>query len=161
MKVEKNKVAYFHYTLTAVDGDFSETSAKSEPVAFLVGHGNIMPALEAALSGAEAGDEVEVTLEPRDAYGERRPNAIQRVPIKHLMSSKNKLAPGNVVKINTAEGVRDATVVKVGRFNVDVDTNHPLAGKTLKFQLRITEVRDASAEEIAHGHAHGAGGHHH
>lgn len=160
MKVEKNKVAYFHYTLTDLDGGFTETSAKSEPVAFLVGHGNIMPALEAALSGAEPGDEVEVTLEPRDAYGERRPNAIQRVPIKHLLD-KGKLVPGKVVKVSTTEGARDATVVKVGRFNVDVDTNHPLAGKALKFQVKITEIRDASAEEIAHGHAHGAGGHHH
>ena len=160
MIVEKDKVVLFHYTLSTLDGDFSESSDKAEPVAFLVGHRNILPALEAAMLGKSAGEQVNATLEARDAYGERVADAIQRVPIKHL-TDKSKLAPGKAVKINTEQGLRDATVVKVGRFNVDVDTNHPLAGRALNFEIHIDDIRDASAEEVAHGHAHGAGGHHH
>jgi len=160
MVVEKDKVVLFHYTLSTVDGDFSESSDPQEPVAFLVGHRNILPALEAALLGKSAGDRLSTTLAAKDAYGERIADAIQRIPIKHLVGNP-KLAPGKTVKINTAQGVRDATVTKVGRFNVDVDTNHPLAGKALNFDIQIASIREASAEEVAHGHAHGTGGHHH
>jgi len=160
MIIEKDKVVQFHYSLTTVDGDFRESSDKGEPVAFLVGRNNILPALEAAMLGKAAGDNITARLPAKDAYGEAVAGAVQRVPIKHL-ATKGKLTPGQVVKINTAEGLRDGTLVKVGRFNVDVDTNHPLAGKALDFDISIESVRDATAEEIAHGHAHGAGGHHH
>lgn len=160
MIVEHNKVVTFHYTLRTVSGDFTESSEKGEPVAFLTGHNNILPALEAAMSGKALGETIEVTLEPRDAYGERRENAVQRVPVKHL-AQKGKLVPGMAVKVNTADGYKDATIIKVGRFNVDLDTNHPLAGKRLNFQIVIHSIRDATEEEVAHGHAHGAGGHHH
>lgn len=160
MIVEQNKVVTFHYTLTTAAGDFTESSTTGEPVAFIPGHNNILPALEAAMLGKSEGETVEATLEPRDAYGERRENAMQRVPIKHLMQ-KGKLSPGMTVKVNTADGHRDATIIKVGRFNVDLDTNHPLAGKKLNFHIVIQAIRDATEEEISHGHAHGVGGHHH
>jgi len=74
---------------------------------------------------------------------------------------RGKLRPGQAVKINTAEGARDARILKVGKFNVDIDLNHPLAGLSLTFDIRVVDVREASEEEIAHGHVHGAGGHHH
>lgn len=160
MKIEKDKVVLFHYRLSVVDGEFSETSEGGDPVACLVGHNNVMPAVENAMMGLEAGQDVSVTLQPEDAYGMRRESAIQRVPIKHLLT-KGKLRPGAVVKVNTQQGPRDATVVKVGKFNVDLDTNHPLAGKVLDFHVSVVDVRDAGDEELAHGHAHGAGGHHH
>ena len=159
MKVEQNRVVQFNYEMSVVDGDFSESSGDS-PVACLVGHRNVLPALEKLLLGLEAGEQVAVTLLPDDAYGQRRDSAIQRVPIKHLLT-KGKLKPGMVVKVNAQEGPKDATVVKVGKFNVDLDTNHPLAGKELSFVITIVDVREASDEEIAHGHAHGTGGHHH
>ena len=161
MKVDKNCVVQFHYTLTVPGEEFSETSGDGDPVACLVGYNNVLPAVEAAMIGLEAGDEVTVSLTPDEAYGQRREDAVQRVPIKHLLTKKGKLRPGMVVKVNTQQGPRDATVVKVGKFNVDLDTNHPLAGKSLAFTLSVASVRAASDEEIAHRHAHGPGGHHH
>jgi FKBP-type peptidyl-prolyl cis-trans isomerase SlyD len=115
--------------------------------------------LESELRGRRAGDELTVTVAPEDAYGARDPTAVQRVPIKHLVRP-GKLAVGKVVAVNTSVGPRRATVLKVGRFNVDVDLNHPLAGKTLIFDVKVLDVREATSEEIAHGHAHGPGGAH-
>lgn len=158
MKVEKNAVVQFHYKLSAVDGDFTESSEEGDPVACLVGHNNVLPAIEKALIGLEVGQDVSITLQPEEGYGLRKESAIQRVPIKHLIT-RGKLRPGMVVKVNTHHGPQDATIVKVGKFNVDLDTNHPLAGKVLKFHLSVVDVREAAAEEIAHGHAHGPGGH--
>lgn len=157
-EISANKVVTFHYKLTA-DGDFVESSEGQEPVAYLHGRNNIVPGLENGLRGRRAGDELTVTVEPEDAYGPRNPSAVQRVPIKHLIRP-GKLAADDVVTVNTNEGPRRATVLKVGRFNVDVDFNHPLAGRQLQFEVRIVDVRDATSEEIAHGHAHGPGGAH-
>lgn len=162
MKIENNKVVTFHYSLNSIDGEVFETSSHGEPMAYLHGHGNIMPALEAELAGKEEGEQLKVTLSPEQAYGERRENSQQRIPIKHLVGvNKKKLRKGMAVKVNTDQGTRDVTIVKVGKFNVDVDSNHPLAGLTLTFDINIQTVRDATDEEIAHKHAHGPGGHHH
>lgn len=164
MQVSANKVVSFHFKLSEADGELLESSYGSEPTLYLHGHSNLLSGLEAALESKTIGDKVSVTLAPADAYGERREGAVQRVPMKHLhnhQSLKNKLKPGMKVQINTAHGLWDAVVLKVGKFNVDIDSNHPLAGKTLTFDLEIVEIRDASDEEIAHGHAHGVGGHHH
>jgi FKBP-type peptidyl-prolyl cis-trans isomerase SlyD len=160
MQVGKDKVVYFQYSLSEVGGDLLEESGQSVPVAYLHGHRNILPALEAAMGGREEGERFSVTLSPEDAYGYRRDDSRQRVPIKHLLT-RGRLRPGMAVKINTGQGARDARIIKVGRFNVDVDTNHPLAGLTLKFDIHITGIRDAEAVEIAHGHVHGEGGHQH
>jgi len=120
-----------------------------------------MPSLEIALEGKSEGDELEVTLEPKDAYGEKQSNKQQRVPIKHLLNPPKHLRPGLTVQINTQSGPKPATIIKAGKFNVDLDTNHPLAGLTLCFKISIVNVREASADEIAHAHAHGPGGHQH
>jgi len=149
----------FHYTLNDDEGSFTETSEGREPVAYLHGYGNLVPGLEDAMGGRQAGDAFKASVAPEQAYGPRDEAAVQRIPIKHLVRP-GKLAPGEVVTINTSDGQRRATLVKVGHHNVDVDLNHPLAGKTLNFDIRIVEVRDATAEEIAHGHVHGPGGHH-
>jgi FKBP-type peptidyl-prolyl cis-trans isomerase SlyD len=90
----------------------------------------------------------------------RNPDKMQRVPVKHL-AFRGKLEAGKVVQLNTAEGMRAVTVVKAGRHSADIDANHPLAGQTLTFDLEIVDLRPATPEEIAHGHAHGPGGHHH
>ena len=159
MQIEAGKVAQFHYDLF-IDDQQLESSRDGEPMAYLHGAGNIIPGLEAALAGKTVGDHVDVTVAPADGYGERIDNHIQRVPAKYLKHA-GKLRPGMQVRVNTDQGPRMVTVVKVGLKAVDVDGNHPLAGKTLRFVVDIIAVREASAEEKAHGHAHGVGGHHH
>lgn len=160
MSIQKDKVVYFHYTLSNEGGDLVESSKDSNPMTFLYGHGNILPALEPEFDGKDTGEQFQVTLPPEKAYGVRNEEAAQRIPIKHL-ATKTKLKKGMAVKVNTEQGMRDVTIVKVGKFNVDVDTNHPLAGMTLTFDIAIEEVRDATEEELAHGHVHGVGGHQH
>ncbi len=160
MSIGPDCVVTFHYRLSQVDGAELETSQQGEPLAYLHGHGNILPALEQAMAGHEPGDRFSVTLPPEQAYGQRRENAQQRVPIKHLQF-KGKLRAGMAVKINTDHGARDVRIVKLGRFTADVDTNHPFAGMSLSFEVEILGVRAASAEEVAHRHVHGPGGHQH
>lgn len=163
MKIDSKKVVQFHYRLRDEDAGVEiESSHDSDPIAYLHGTGNIIKGLEAAMVGHEVGDTFKVTLAAKDAYGERNEEKQQRVPIKHLhVKKKAKLKVGDVVNIETAEGAIQATLLKVGKFNVDVDTNHPLAGKKLGFDVEVIEVRDATEEEIEHKHAHGVGGHNH
>jgi FKBP-type peptidyl-prolyl cis-trans isomerase SlyD len=160
VQIAKDTVVNFHYALTDVEGSFTESSAGDEPAAYLHGYGNIISGLENEMDGRSIGDEFSVTIQPIDGYGVLQENAVQRVSIKHL-ANKGPLKKGMVVGINTSEGVRQARVVKAGRFNVDVDTNHPLAGRVLKFDVSIVSVRKATDEELEHGHAHGPGGHKH
>jgi len=162
MEIKKDTVVSFHYRLKNEAGEEIENSYDSEAVAYLHGHGNIIGGLEHALEGKSGGENVSVTLSPKEAYGERVENAVQRVPIKHLYNAgKTKLKPGQVVAINTENGPKQATVIKAGKFNVDVDLNHPLAGQTLTFEVGIQSIRQATEEELSHGHAHGPGGHQH
>jgi len=157
MLIADKKVASFHYTLSNERGDQIESSRERQPMTYLHGARNIIPGLEEALTGKAAGEQFQVTIAPADAYGERRPDRVQRVPAKHFRDAKH-LQPGQSVTIQTRQGPLQATVVKVGRFNVDIDTNHPLAGQTLTFDVEVTAVRDATKEEISHGHVHGPGG---
>lgn len=162
MKIEKNKVVTFHYVLSEQEGGVIEDSKNSDPMLYLHGHNNLMPALEVEMQDKQVGDSFKASLSPEQAYGVRDENAKQRVPIKHLMvKNPKKLKPGMAVKINTAQGAKDAVVLKVGKFNVDLDTNHPLAGKSLCFDVEVIDVREATGEEASHGHAHGVGGHQH
>ena len=160
MDIGNETVVSFHYTLRNEAGDELESSRGGDPSAYLHGAGNIIPGLEAAMKGRSAGDVFTATVAAQDAYGEHRPEQVQRVPVKHLVF-KGRLKPDMVVQLNTREGMRPVTVVKAGRHSADVDTNHPLAGQTLSFDVEVLEVRAASAEETSHGHAHGPGGHHH
>jgi FKBP-type peptidyl-prolyl cis-trans isomerase SlyD len=157
--IEKNKVVQFHYTLSE-SGVELENSKSGDPIAYLHGHNNIIVGLQEAMAGKNAGDTFEVEIAPEKAYGKRNEDAKQRVPLKHLIGAK-KWRPGMVAQVETDQGQRQVTVIKVGKFNADVDANHPLAGKSLSFHIEVVDVRDASEEEISHGHAHGLGGHHH
>jgi FKBP-type peptidyl-prolyl cis-trans isomerase SlyD len=157
MNIEDEKVVSFHYTLSDEHGKQLESSREGEPLVYLHGAGNIIPGLEKAMAGKIAGDKFEANIEPAEAYGERNANGIQRIPAKHF-KQPGRLQPGQAVVLQTRQGPRQVTVVKVGRFNVDVDTNHPMAGMALTFDVEVTDVRDATAEEISHGHVHGAGG---
>lgn len=160
MNIERHHVVTFHYTLFNAEQTVLESSKDSTPSTYLHGANNILPALEKHLAGKAPGDTVNVTLSAQEAYGERDPARQQRVPVKHLRF-KGKLTPGQVVQVNTDRGPRPATVIKAGKFSVDLDTNHPLAGQALTFDIEIIDVRAAEPEEIAHGHVHGPGGHQH
>ena len=159
MKIEDNCVVRFHYTVSETGRGQLESSRGTEPLAALIGHGTIIPGLESAMKGREAGESFEVTVTSDQAYGEHREGLEQRVPRKHFKGAK--LAPGMQVVLPTDQGQRAMTVKKVGISVVDVDLNHPMAGKTLDFQVEILDVREASAEEITHRHVHGDGGHQH
>lgn len=160
MNIAKDTVVQFHYTLKDDKGELIESTEGKDPMAYLHGHSNIIPGLEKALEGKAVGDSFSVTIEPQDGYGERKENAMQRISLKHLQGAR-KWKPGMMAFVETDQGYRQVTVVKVGKFNADVDTNHPLAGMTLVFDIQIADIREASEEEKAHGHAHGVGGHHH
>ncbi len=157
MTIQDKKAVSFHYTLTNQDGEQIESSRDKEPMTYLHGARNIIPGLESAMAGKAAGDEFKVTIEPAQAYGEKVQAKIQRISSKHFKFPK-KLKPGQVVGLQTKNGPVKVTIVKIGRFNVDVDANHPLAGQTLTFDVEVSAVRDATEEELAHGHAHGPGG---
>lgn len=159
MKIEKDRVVRFHYTVAEPGQEPTETSKDREPLAILFGHGNIIPGLEKAMEGHEAGDSFSADVSAADAYGDRRADMTQRVPKKHFGSQK--LAPGMQVVLNTNFGPRAVTIEKVGMSVVDVDLNHPMAGKDLHFDIEVVDVREASKEEIEHGHVHGDGGHQH
>jgi FKBP-type peptidyl-prolyl cis-trans isomerase SlyD len=160
MIVSHDTVVTFHYQLKHEKGEVIESSDNRDPMAVLIGHRNILPGLEEAMQGKAVAEKFSVTLSPEKAYGLHREGSTQRIPLKHVLT-KGKLQPGRAIAINTEHGARNVTLVKLGKFNVDIDTNHPLAGKTLVFDISIVDVRAASAEEISHGHAHGVGGHHH
>jgi len=134
MNIAKDSVVQFHYSLKDDQGNDIETTTGADPMAYLHGHGNIIPGLEQALEGKVVGDKFTVTIEPAQAYGERKENAQQRIPLKHLQGAR-KWKPGMMAVVETEHGYRQVTVVKVGKFNADVDTNHPLAGKTLVFDI--------------------------
>jgi len=161
MKIENDKVVSFHYSLKDTSGKLLEESHGAEPTAYLHGKNNILPALEAELAGKEIGAKIEVTLTPAQGYGEYNEEAVQRVPIKKLVGKGGKVKAGQIITVQTDQGARQVRVIKAGKFNADVDTNHPLAGQDLTFDIEIMEIRDASKEEMAHGHAHGPGGHQH
>jgi FKBP-type peptidyl-prolyl cis-trans isomerase SlyD len=160
LTIGDDKVVTFHYKLRDSEGTFTESSEGQSPVVYMHGRGNIVPGLETELAGKKAGDKFTATVSPEQAYGERNPNAVQRVPRKHLLT-RGEIVAGQMVAVNTREGARQALVVKVGHFNVDLDLNHPLAGRTLVFDIDVVGVRDATEEELSHGHAHGPEGHGH
>jgi FKBP-type peptidyl-prolyl cis-trans isomerase SlyD len=133
-------------------------------MAYLHGHGQLIKGLEQALEGKRAGDKISATFAPEDAFGMRTENALQRVSINHVINpskAKIKYKPGMIVQLNTKAGAVPATIIKVGLKALDVDANHPYAGKTVIFDVEVIEVREAEAEELAHGHVHGDGGVHH
>ena len=157
MKAGKDKVIAIHYTLT-VDGEKVESSHdRNEQLWILLGHGQLIPGLEKALEGHEAGDALQVDVPAAEGYGERQEGQIQRVSKKYFPQA-NRLKPGMATALQLKEGgQRAVTVHKVGMTAIDVDLNHPMAGKDLHFDVSIGEVRDATEEEIQHGHAHAPG----
>jgi FKBP-type peptidyl-prolyl cis-trans isomerase SlyD len=163
MQIAANTVVGFFYDLyDATSNELMESNQNEHAIAYLHGGNNILPALEEQLAGKSAGDTVDVTLEAADAYGERDETMIGRFAIKHLHPAHGgKLLEGQPAFIETEHGHRQVVVLKLGKFQATIDANHPLAGKRLRFNVRIDSVRAATEEEVSHGHAHGEGGHHH
>lgn len=160
MQIEKNKVVSVDYTLKDDAGQVIDTSEGHGPLAYLHGVGGIVPGLERALEGRSAGDELHVKVEPHEAYGVRDESLVGQVP-RAAFGSIQKIEPGMQFQANAGGHTRIVTVVGVDQNEVRVDANHPLAGKNLNFDVTVRDVRDATPEELAHGHVHGAGGHHH
>lgn len=150
MKIKQNTVVAFHYVMTDEEGEIIEDSTGKEPSTFLYGHKNMIETLEHSMLGKEPDDNYSVTLPPDMAYGRVRSSSELRVSKKNL-KYEGELKPGMMVPLKTQEGLRPVTVVKIGKFNVDIDYNHPLAGKTLTFDVTIVDVRDAVADELAAG----------
>lgn len=160
MVIDRDTVVTIHYRLSESGGGLVEESFGKEPLVYLHGHGGLLAGVEAALAGKQTGERVSVTLPPEQAYGLRDEQAIVRVPKSHVVgdSKKRIYKPGMVVQVQADGRARAVVVAKVGLKTLDVDANHPLAGRTLTFDLEVVGVRAASAEEIAHGHVHGDGG---
>ena len=160
MVVADKHVVRFHYILKDDSGEELESSQKTNPVAYLHGYNNIVSGLEKAMHGKSIGDAFTVTLQPEEAYGTYRKDAVQRIPIKYLNGAK-KWEAGMFATVQTQDGVRQVRVIKAGKFLADVDSNHPLAGKELTFDVEVIDVRAATADELQHGQANGDGGHPH
>lgn len=157
--IANDHVVTFHYKLTGEDGQVLDQS-DGQPLPYLHGHHNIIPGLEAALAGKQAGDKLTVSVEPADAYGELSDDLIQEVP-SQMFQGVDNIEPGMQFQAQTDEGMQLVTVKSVKDGTVTVDANHPLAGQRLTFDVEIVEVRPATASELEHGHAHGPDGHHH
>ena len=160
MKIAKETVVTMHYTLKNNEGVVMDSSQGREPLIYLHGVGALIPGLELELTDKIQGDKISTVVTPEHAYGERRDDLIREVS-KDGFQGEEELEVGMQVQLDTDRGQTIAVVSKIEGDTVILDLNHPLAGVTLHFDVEITDVRAASKEEIAHGHVHGHGGHHH
>ena len=156
-RVEKDKVVRVYHEMRDDDGQ-SLADTQVDGFEYIHGHGNLIPGLEAALEGHAEGDEVEVTVEPEEAYGLHDAEAVVDVP-RERIEAQAELAPGNMVEAHGPEGRIEMLILEVGDETVKVDLNHPLAGFRLHFAARVGTIRDAHPDEIKHGRVH-PGGHH-
>ncbi len=153
MVIADQKVVSIHYKLTNEDGEILQESAAGEPLSYLHGSGNIIPGLESALSGKATGDKLNVSVEPDQAYGARNDALVQELP-RNVFQGIEDIQEGMQFQARSEQGTQVITVTKVDGDRITVDGNHPLAGQTLNFEVEVDSIRDATAEEIAHGHVH-------
>ncbi len=154
MNIEKDRVVSFHYKLTNDAGEVIDSSEGQAPLSYLHGHNGIIPGLEKALEGKAAGDSLQVTVQPEEAYGEVDPAMIQTIP-RAAVAGIDNLQPGMTLQADDGAGhVHHVVVREVNEDTVVIDANHPLAGQVLHFDVTVDSVREATPEEIAHGHAH-------
>ena len=155
MKVEEHAVVLIHYVLTNDDKEVLDSSEGQDPLAYLHGTGHLIPGLEAQLLGKVAGDKLDVTVQPDDGYGEFNEELVQTVPSK-AFEGVEKIEPGMQFQTSNEDGSGEQTITVVSADNdeVTIDGNHPLAGVTLHFAVDIIEIREATAEELEHGHVH-------
>jgi FKBP-type peptidyl-prolyl cis-trans isomerase SlyD len=160
MQISANKVVSIDYTLTDDQGTVIDSSEGRGPLAYIQGIGNIIPGLERALEGKAEGDSLKVSIAPEDGYGERRDDLTQAVP-KQMFEGNDEIQVGMQFQTMSEHGPQVVTVVAVDDEHVTVDGNHPLAGENLNFDVTVVGIREASSEELEHGHVHGPEGHDH
>ncbi|MGB1103931.1 MAG: FKBP-type peptidyl-prolyl cis-trans isomerase [Crocinitomicaceae bacterium] len=160
MIITNERVVTMHYTLKNEAGEILDTSEGREPLVYLHGVGGLIPGLEKELEGKQANDKLNVIVPPEEAYGSRRDDLL-RVVSKEGFQGDEALVEGMRVQLETDRGPAIAVVAGVEGENVTLDLNHPLADVTLHFDVEVIGVRQAEADEIAHGHVHGEGGHQH
>ena len=160
MQITKHKVVSINYTLTDHTDTVLDSSANGDPLVYIHGVGQLIPGLESALAGKAAGDALKVTIAPQDAYGARNEALKQTVP-RDRFEPDADIHVGMRFHSANDDGEEVVVVTHVDDQNVTVDANHPLAGIALTFDVEVVAVRDATAEELSHGHVHGPGGHHH
>ena len=159
MQITSRAVVAFEHTLKNEHGVVLETSVGTQPIRYLHGFGNFLSGLEAALEGKEVGDDVTVVLTPESGHGLRDERLVRKIAVRKL--SAERVVVGQRYNADLGGTIRAAVVLSVQGDYATVDGNHPLSGMTLHFQVKIVDVRAASAEELAHGHVHGTGGHAH
>ena len=160
MNIRNGAVVTMHYVLKDDTGQVIDASAEGEPLSYLHGHGNLVPGLERELEGKSAGDKLKVKVPAADGYGERDDRLIQRIPRRTLRGIA-QVRVGMRLTAQTQQGPRPVTVTQIAGDLITIDGNHPLAGQNLNFEIEVSDVRESTAEELAHGHVHGPGDHHH
>ena len=160
MKIKTDKVAEIHYTLKDKDGKVMDAS-NGQPLAYLHGHGNLIPGLEKELADKAVNDKFTVTVPAAEAYGERNEALVQTGVPKEMFQGVENLEVGMRFEAQSEQGMHSVEITEITDQGVTVDGNHPLAGQDLTFDIEIVSIRDATPEELEHGHAHGAGGHQH
>ena len=160
MKISKGKVVSMHYALKDANGEILDSSEGQAPLDYLHGYGNIIAGLEKALENKAAGEKLNAVIPPEEGYGIREESLVKTVPLSNFQNP-DAVAVGAQFQAETSQGPRLATVTQVDDQNVTVDLNHPLADQTLNFDIEVVEIRDATEEELTHGHAHGPEGHGH
>jgi len=160
VEIAADRVVIIHYTLKDDAGTVLDSSAGGDPLTYIQGHGNLVAGLEKALEGKQDGVTLAVAVPPAEGYGTRDEALVQRVP-KRALQGAGDIKKGMQFQARTEEGMRVFTVTAVAGDMVTLDGNHPLADQTLHFDVEVVGVREATAEELEHGHVHGPGGHHH
>lgn len=159
MNVIQDCVVTFHYKVSDEDGVQLDSSEGKAPLTYLHGSNNIIKGLQSALAGTSEGDTLSVTVSPEEAYGEYIDALVEAVPKEAF--GDNKLEVGMRFEAQTNQGPISVVVTNIEDDSVTVDGNHPLAGKSLTFDVTVETIREATKEELDHGHVHGEGGHHH
>ncbi|NIB41976.1 peptidylprolyl isomerase [Pseudomaricurvus alkylphenolicus] len=157
MTITTNKVATIHYTLKNEQGETLDSSEGQEPLAYLQGHQNLVPGLEQALEGKSVGDKLSLVVAPEQGYGDKDPELIQELP-RSMFGGIDNIEVGMEFHAETAQGMQIVEVIDVEEDTITIDGNHPLAGVDLHFEVEVMEIRDATEEELQHGHVHGAEG---
>lgn len=158
MTISDKSVVGIHYTLKNDKGEQLDGSSEGEPLVYLHGSGNIIPGLEDALQGKSVGDSLNVVVPPEKAYGEKKAEMMGKVPLT-AFEGVGEVKPGMRFDAESPDGHRQVIVIEeVGEEEVTINGNHPLAGETLHFDVTVDSIRDATAEELAHGHVHAPGG---
>ncbi|MCB0489237.1 MAG: peptidylprolyl isomerase [Cyclobacteriaceae bacterium] len=156
MIISQDAVVSIHYTLRDNGGKVLDSSSGRDPLQYLHGHGNLIIGMEEGLEGKKTGDEFDLKISPEKGYGEKNDQLVQKVPLTAF--GKQEVVPG--MQFSTQKG-QVVTVTEVGKESVTVDGNHPLAGVELNFEVKVMEIREATPDEVSHGHVHGPNGHHH